>query len=63
MDALALKNLPSLGAPPNSKNIMTPTAFMTDEAWAELVPGLAKGIRLMPVRFFECRVSFSLTVI
>jgi hypothetical protein len=52
MDVPALKNLPSLGAPPNSKIIMTPTAFMTDEAWAALAPNLAKGIRAMPVRIF-----------
>jgi hypothetical protein len=49
MDVPALKNLPSLGVPPNSKIIMMPTAFMTDEAWAALAPNLAKGIRAMPV--------------
>jgi hypothetical protein len=49
MDVAALKNLPSLGAPPNSKMIMMATAFMTDEAWAMLAPNLAKGIRVMSV--------------
>ena len=33
------------GAAPFSSVIMTPTGFLTDEAWKELVPLLIKGIR------------------
>jgi hypothetical protein len=36
-------------APPGSKVIMTPNAYMTDEAWMELVPHLCRGIRQMDV--------------
>jgi hypothetical protein len=49
MDVPALKNLPLLGAPPNSKIIMMPTAFMTEKAWAALAPDLVKGIHVMQV--------------
>jgi hypothetical protein len=36
-------------APPGSKVIMTANAYMTDEAWMELVPHLCRGIRQMNV--------------
>ena len=51
MDVPALKDLSKHGAPPHSTIIMTPSAFMTDEAWAKVAPVLAKGIRAMPVSF------------
>jgi hypothetical protein len=35
--------------PPNSFVQMTPTAFMTNEAFDEIAEPLAKGIRAMPV--------------
>ena len=34
-------------APAGSRVIMTPNAYMTDEAWSELVPSLCEGIRSM----------------
>ena len=34
------------GAAPFSRVIMTPNAFLTDEAWQEIVPLLIKGMRL-----------------
>ena len=37
------------GAPPNSFVHMTPTGFMTNEAWDDMAEKLAKGIRQMPV--------------
>ena len=37
------------GAVEGSDIIMTPGAFMTDEAWAELVPKLVKGLRSVRV--------------
>ena len=37
------------GAEKGSTIIMTPTAFMTDEAWIELAKALAKAIRDMPI--------------
>ena len=49
MDVPALKDLMKIGAPPHSTVIMTPSAFMTDEAWAKVSQVLAKGIRAMPV--------------
>jgi hypothetical protein len=50
MDYQSLKNLVKQhGAPPGSTIIMTPNAYMTDEAWIELAPGLCAGIRAMPV--------------
>jgi hypothetical protein len=45
----ALRNLDRKGHPAGSKVVMTPSAYMTDEAWKELVPTLCKGIRAMPV--------------
>jgi hypothetical protein len=36
-------------APQFSKIVMTPNAYLTDEAWLELVPNLCKGLRSMPV--------------
>lgn len=37
------------GAPPNSFVVMTPNAYMTNEAWDENAEKLAQGIRKMPV--------------
>jgi hypothetical protein len=37
------------GAAPGSSIIMTENAYMTDEAWDEIAPMAAKGIREMPV--------------
>ena len=34
------------GAAPFSKIIMTENAFLTDEAWLQIVPSLIKGLRL-----------------
>ena len=51
----------AFGCPPGSCVINTPLAYMTDEAWKELVPALIKGIRQMPVirdyPQFKCMVS------
>ena len=47
-----LSNLEAIGAPPHSRVIMTPSAYMTDEAWIECAPHIAKGIRAMDVRLF-----------
>lgn len=41
--------LEEFGAAPQSDIVMTPSAFMTDDAWSELIPRLAKGLRMMPV--------------
>ncbi len=49
MDIPALKNLEKRGAPIGSTIVMTPSAYMTDEAWAKLAEPLAKGIRAMEV--------------
>ena len=32
------------GAPPGSKFIPTPNAYMTDKVWNEMVPAIAKGL-------------------
>ena len=37
------------GAAPGSTIVMTPTGYMTEDAWVELAPKMAKGIRNMPV--------------
>ena len=37
----------SFNAPEGSRVVMTPSAYMTDEAWREVVPDLCKGIRCM----------------
>ena len=37
------------GAAPGSTIIMTPTGYMTEEAWVEMAPHMAAGIRKMPV--------------
>lgn len=37
------------GGGPGSGFVMTPNAFMTDEAWLHLAEAHAKGIRQMPV--------------
>ena len=39
----------SEGAPPGSRIIMTPSGYLTDEAWDELSAALAEGVRSMPV--------------
>ena len=36
-------------APPGSKVIPTPNAYMTDKIWNELAPTFAKGLRDLPV--------------
>ena len=36
-------------APPGSKVIPTPNAYMTDKVWNELSPAFAKGLRDLPV--------------
>jgi hypothetical protein len=36
-------------APPRSRVFVTPNAYLTDEAWAEIAPIIAQGIRDMPV--------------
>mgnify|MGYP001031646604 CR=1 FL=1 len=51
MDVPALKNLEKLGAPKCSTIVMTPNAYMTDEAWATVAVSLCKGIREMEVSF------------
>jgi hypothetical protein len=37
------------GAPPGSTIVMTPTGYMTEDAWLEMAPTIADGIRAMPV--------------
>ena len=37
------------GAAPGSSIVMTPTAFMTEQAWVEMAEVRAKGMRSMPV--------------
>ena len=50
LDRKKFKNLPKyFKAPPGSEIIMTPNAFMTDEAWLTIVPKLCKAIRQMNV--------------
>ena len=39
----------AFGCPPGSCVINTPSAYMTDEAWKELVLALIEGIRQIPV--------------
>lgn len=41
--------LEAYGAKPNSKVVMTPNAFLNDDAWSEIVTYLIKGLRSMPV--------------
>jgi hypothetical protein len=50
LDVGALQDLvpQKKGAPAYSKVIMTPNAYMTDEAWKEAAVLLAKGIRSLP---------------
>jgi hypothetical protein len=43
-----LMNLEKIGAPKGSKVIMTPSAYMTYEAWTEAAPFIAE-------RIHECR--------
>jgi hypothetical protein len=47
MECKALSNLEAIGAPPHSRVILTPSAYMTDETWIECAPHIAKGIRAM----------------
>jgi len=37
------------GVPPGSRVVMSPSAYMTDEVWEKIAPGMAKGIRSLPV--------------
>ena len=37
------------GAPAGSMVVMTPTGYMTEDAWVEMAPKMAMGIRSMPV--------------
>jgi hypothetical protein len=43
------RDLTKHGAPPGSSVVMTPSAYMTDVAWMDVVPLLCKGLRAMPV--------------
>jgi hypothetical protein len=49
LDSPALVKQMKEMSPPHSRIIMTPSAYMTDAAWLDLVPDLCKGIRAMPV--------------
>jgi hypothetical protein len=49
LDSPALVQQMKEMSPPHSRIIMTPSAYMTDTAWLDLVPDLCKGIRAMPV--------------
>jgi hypothetical protein len=49
MDFPALRNLEKLGAAKYSTIVMTPNAYMTDEAWAKVAVSLCLGIREMEV--------------
>ena len=37
------------GAPPGSTIVMTPTGYMTEDAWLQMAPTIADGIRTMPL--------------
>ena len=59
----ALKDIVrNFGCPPGSCVIPTPSAYMTDDAWEEVLPHLIEGIRQMPVirdyPEFKCMVTF-----
>jgi hypothetical protein len=59
----ALKDIvQTFGCPPGSCVIPTPSAYMTDDAWEEVLPHLIEGIRQMPVirdyPEFKCMVTF-----
>lgn len=43
------KMLKKHGAKEGSTIVMTPTAFMTEEAWKRMTPSLVKGLRAMPI--------------
>jgi hypothetical protein len=43
------KFLVEFGAPEGSTIVMTPTGYMTEEAWLEMAPTIASGIRKMPI--------------
>jgi len=49
IDRPSLKNIFKEQCPSGSSIIVSPLAYVTDEAWLELVPGFCKGIRDMPV--------------
>ena len=49
MECKTLKNPEAQGAPKHLTVIITPSAHMTDEAWATTPVSLAKGIRSLPV--------------
>jgi hypothetical protein len=40
--------LVTMGAAPGSCVVMTPNAYMTKAAWAEIAPKIARGIRQLP---------------
>ncbi len=54
MDQEAFRNLSRHGAPKHSKIIMTPSAYMNDEAWLETTAVMVKGIHAMLVTNFGC---------
>ncbi len=49
MEQQTLKNFEKHGPPKGSTIVMTSTAYITDKAWAQVAPSLAKGIQAMPV--------------
>ena len=49
MNCASVANQIKEQAPPESKVLMTPNSYMTDETWLELSHSLGKGIRSMPV--------------
>ena len=49
MNCASVANQIKEQAPPESKALMTPNSFMTDETWLELSHSLGKGIRSVPV--------------
>ena len=44
-DAFLVKH----GAPPGSTIVMTPTGYMTEDAWVEMAPSIAGGIRKLDI--------------
>lgn len=49
MDRPSIKTLLNTRCPKGSAIVMSPSAYMTDDTWAQLVPAFCKGIRQMPV--------------
>lgn len=63
IDIKPLKDLPkNFGCPIGSCVLPTPTAYMTDDAWKEVVPHLIEGIRAMEgikdYPEFKCMLTF-----